>query len=425
LLALETFDALAAASEPAPAYSLSTIDKVWSAHKVDFAIHRDGDRLFVGYYDGERQLVVASRSMRDTAWTYRKLDVRTGWDSHNYIAMATDAAGNLHVSGNMHNDPLVYFRTTKPGDVNTLERISVLVDEKLERRMTYPAFLRSNDDLVYKYRDGGSGNGNEIYVSYDLGSRRWRHLLATPLADGEGARNAYFVGPTPDGSGLFHLAWVWRETPDAETNHDLSYARSRDLVHWERSDGTPYLLPITLNAAEVVDAVPSGGGMINNNTVVGFDERRRPVITYHKFDSRGDTQIFLARREADGWQLAQISDWRDFRWDFRGRGSLESRLFVSGARPATRNRLTVQVRRDGKPIDFTVDSRTLKRVSEQPATTLAERLRPEFDIPDGMQLNTVEHASGAAIAWTTPPPNRDRPAERITLPVELKLVLPR
>ena len=113
--------------------------------------------------------------------------------------------------------------------------------------MTYPVFLKdSAGRLMLKYRDGGSGNGNEIYNVYDTATSTWRHLLATALVDGEGKRNAYFVGPTLGPDGFFHLAWVWRDTPDAETNHDLSYARSRDLVRWERSDGSPLKLPITL-----------------------------------------------------------------------------------------------------------------------------------------------------------------------------------
>ena len=112
---------------------------------------------------------------------------------------------------------------------------------------------------------------------------------------------------------------MWRDTPDAETNHDLSYARSRDLVRWERSDGSALQLPITLARSEVVDPVPVRAGMINNNTVVGFDGTGRAMITFHKFDARGNTQIFVARRETPRWRLRQISDWQNFRWDFRGR----------------------------------------------------------------------------------------------------------
>jgi hypothetical protein len=413
------------ASERPTQGSLSKIDRVWSGHRVNFAVSRAADRIFVAYYDAERQLTVASRTLADAQWTRRKLDVRTGWDSHNYIAMAVDSGGFLHLSGNMHNDPLVYFRSDLPGDIATLTRIPVLVDARVEQRMTYPVFLFDRDRrLVLKYRDGGSGNGNEIYDVYDVAAKRWNHLLTSPLVDGEGSRNAYFVGPVLGPDGYFHLAWVWRETPDAETNHDLSYARSRDLVQWEKSDGSPYSLPIRLANAEIVDAVPVEGGMINNNTVVGFDSDGRPMITYHRFDARGDTQIFVARRESTGWKNRAITQWRDFRWDFRGRGSLVSRLTVSGAAPAPGGRLHVGVRRDGLPIDILLDEDSLKPASERAGTTLAQRLAPVIPVPAGMELNAIDEPSGFAIAWASRPPNRDRPTSDIPAPTELFLVSP-
>ena len=416
---------------PAPAESKppdaarSAVDRVWSGHSVRFALEVTQRNIFAGYYDSNRQLTVAARSRAAPNWTYQRLDTWTGWDSHNYIAMAVDGAGHLHVIGNLHNDPLVYYRTRTPGDVRTLERVGVLVDAAREQRMTYPVFLHdAAGRLILKYRDGGSGNGNEIYDVYDEPARRWTHLLATPLVDGEGRRNAYFVGPTLGPDGSFHLAWVWRETPDAQTNHDLSYARSRDLVHWEKSDGTALKLPITLGTAEIVDAVPVEAGMINNNTVVGFDGHGRAMITFHKFDARGDTQIFVARRDAGRWTIAQVSEWRGFRWDFRGRGSLDSRLFVSGAAPAGDDRIRVAVVRDGKPIDFLLDERTLRRVDERPGATLADRLRPATQVPEGMQLNTVEDAaSGIALAWPTRPPNRDLPTADIPAPTLLELIV--
>jgi hypothetical protein len=414
----------AIAREPAT-LDLSAIDRVWSGHSVRFALTVTDRSIFVAYYDASRQMTVASRSLTGGAWSYRKLDSRTGWDSHNYIAMAADEKGQLHIVGNLHNDPLIYFRTTIAEDIQSMERVPLLVDERLERRMTYPVFIADHaGNLILKYRDGGSGNGNEIYNVYDPASSKWRHLLSAPLVDGEGKRNAYFVGPTLGPDGFFHLAWVWRDTPDAETNHDLSYARSRDLVHWERSDGGALKLPITLASAEVVDPVPIKAGMINNNTVVGFDGAGRVMITFHKFDARGNTQIFVARRDEARWTIRRISDWRDFRWDFRGRGSLESRLFVSGAVPAGANRVRVAVVRDGKNIDFLLDQRNLRRVEERPGVTLAGRLQPQIASPNGMQLNTVEDSgkSGLAIAWATLPPNRDQPAANIPDPTVLYLV---
>ena len=415
---------VAIASETATP-ALSAIDRVWSGHSVRFALTVTDRSIYVAYYDASRQMTVASRSRTGGAWSYRKLDTRTGWDSHNYIAMAADGKGQLHIVGNLHNDPLIYFRTTSAEDIQSFERVPVLVDESLERRMTYPVFLVDHaGNLILKYRDGGSGNGNEIYNVYDAASSQWRHLLSAPLVDGEGKRNAYFVGPTLGPDGFFHLAWVWRDTPDAETNHDLSYARSRDLMHWERSDGGTLKLPITLASAEIVDPVPIEAGMINNNTVVGFDGAGRVMITFHKFDADGNTQIFVARRNESRWTVRRISDWRDFRWDFRGRGSLESRLFVSGAVPAGANRVRVSVVRDGKTIDFLLDQRKLRRVDERPGVTLAGRLQPLIASPNGMQLNTVEDPgkSGIAIAWATRPPNRDQPTADIPEPTVLYLV---
>jgi len=407
---------------------LSAIDRVWSGHSARFALAVTAARITVAYYDANRQLTVASRPRGQAAWVYHKLDSWLGWDSHNYIAMAVDADGQVHVSANMHGDPLVYYRTTVAGDVRTLTRQPVMVEARVEGKMTYPIFLRDGAGrLVYKYRDGSSGNGNEIYNVYDPATRTWRHLLQVPLTDGEGQRNAYFMGPVLGPDKYFHIAWVWRETPMAETNHDLSYARSRDLVHWETAAGRPLTLPITLKTAEIVDPVPVEGGMINNNTVIGFDPAGRAMITFHKFDAKGNTQIYVARAEPKGWRIAQVSDWQGFRWDFRGGGSLESRLFVKGAEPMGQNRIRVSVIRDGKPIDFLLDAATLKRVSETPGSLLAERLAGSIAVPAGMQINTVEDAggSGIALAWATLPPHRDLPGEDIPDPTVLRLVMPR
>jgi hypothetical protein len=413
----------AAAATPPEA---SAIDTVWSGHSVKSALAVTDTMIVVGYYDANRQLTIAARARGDGAsWRYQKLESWVGWDSHNYVALAVDAAGNIHVSANMHRDPLLYYRTTVPGDVRTLVRVPVMADAAVERSATYPIFLHDGAGrLVFKYRDGSSGNGNEIYNIYDMQSGRWRHLLNTPLTDGEGQRNAYFVGPVLGPDKRFHIAWVWRESPMAETNHDLSYARSSDLVHWEDSSGKPLHLPIRLSTAEIVDRVPVGGGIINNNTVVGFDPAGRVMITVHKFDAAGNTQIYVARRDSAGWTLAQVSHWQKFRWDFRGGGSLDSRLFVDGAVPVGNDRVKISVIRDGKPIDFLLDAHSLRTLEEKPGTRLAERLGQIVATPPGMMLNTVEDpgGSGVALAWASRPPHRDQPSADIPPPTTLELI---
>ncbi|MDU0352589.1 BNR-4 repeat-containing protein [Paraglaciecola aquimarina] len=62
--------------------------------------------------------------------------------------------------------------------------------------------------------------------------------------------------------------------------------------------------------------------MINGNVKLGFDQQQRPIISYHKYDQHGDTQMYVARRENTGWNSVQISDWKGFRWEFGGGGSL-------------------------------------------------------------------------------------------------------
>ena len=176
----------------------------------------------------------------------------------------------------------------------------------------------------------------------------------------------------------------------AETNHDLSYAKTPDLVHWFKADGTPLSLPIKLSTGEIVDPVPVKGGMINNNTLIGFDDQGRPTITYHKYDKAGDTQIYVARYEGkSGWRIAQISHWTHYRWDFSGGGSLNSEIFVAGVQPIGNGLLKVPVIRLGQSIDFIVKSSDLSLVEARPVTSLADRLKPDFKVPEGMQLNVV------------------------------------
>lgn len=60
----------------------------------------------------------------------------------------------------------------------------------------------------------------------------------------------------PDG--YFHMAWMWRDTPDVSTNHLLSYARTKDYVNWENVNGVKLSLPLTEATPAVVDLSRSG-----------------------------------------------------------------------------------------------------------------------------------------------------------------------
>nr|WP_224745793.1 BNR repeat-containing protein [Neiella litorisoli] len=426
------------AEQPADAIKTIAIDHVWSGHRIKPHLLTRGEHQFVSYFDANRQMTIAHR-IGSAPWRYYKVDSWLGWDSHNYVTLEIDSAGHIHVMGNMHADPMEYFRSRKPYDVRTLERVSVMVDETLEQRMTYPIFMvNKNGELLVKYRDGGSGNGNEIYNIYDTNTKSWSRLHSNQFLDGEGKMSGYFEGPTLGPDGYFHLIWVWRNTPSADTNHSLSYARSADLVSWQDSNGKPLALPLTLATTEVVDPVPPKGGMINGNVKIGFDQDQKPIISYHKYDADGNTQMHVIRREENGWHGVQISDWQGFRWDFSGGGSL-GRFAVKPEAPEVLadGNIGVLVRRHDDVMRFVLDSETLATLRVEKADLYPPQLEAKTAaanhyISKAADTKLEHHVfkgqgdkglqgQSYYLSWQSQPGNRDRAHAKITEPSVLLL----
>lgn len=297
------------------------IAKVPAEFPVGFQLLTTPERQYVAYYDAERHMTIAARALDSTQWVRQKLPSQIIWDSHNYVTMALDSAGHLHVSGNMHCVPLIYFRTEKPGDITTLKPASMT--GLLEDRVTYPRFFPDQEGrLIFTYRHGSSGNGINLYNRYDPQTKSWSRLLDTPLFDGEGKRNAYPSGPTRGPDGWFHIHWVWRDTPDCATNQQLSYARSRDLIHWESALGEKVDLPIRYDHTTfIVDPIPPGGGIINGGHRLAFDSQNKPVFAYHKSDANGHMQIYAACLHEGKWQHRALTQWKKT-ISFSGGGSM-------------------------------------------------------------------------------------------------------
>lgn len=406
------------------------VGPVWSGHAVGFCLLTCPQGQYVACYDPDRRMTVARRAPGSDAWEVQTLPSTIGWDSHNYVTMALDEIGHLHVSGNMHVHPLVYFRTERPGDIRTLRAVPAMVGD-LERRCTYPRFFAGpQGELIFTYRDGSSGSGNQIYSTYDARARTWRRLLDEPLLDGRGAMNAYPVGPDRGPDGRFHLCWIWRDTPDCNTNHDVSYARSRDLVHWETAAGEPVELPMTVETPGlIVDAVPPGGGAINGNTRIGFDAQGRPIVTYHKFDERGLTQVYNARYEDGRWRIYRTSDW-DYRWSFEGGGTIHFEVRVSPVKVGADGILTQRYSHDKHGSGtWKLDAADLRPIGQvqTPRQWPASLARPESHFP-GMQVNwrpdagtSVEPGTRYVLRWESLGVHRDRPRDVAPPPSMLRL----
>ncbi len=423
----------------APALSPKTIvvGRAWAGDPVSFAILTERGHQFVAYYDAERRLTVAERTLGSDHWTTvrpeghdvptrgRKSNV-TGWDSHNYLRIALDKEGYLHVAGNMHVEPLVYYRTRRPLDVSTLDRVDYMTGEA-EEHCTYPVFFKNTaGDLMFRYRDGSAGKGNDLYNIYDIKTKRWSRLLATPLLDGQQHRNAYGLEPALGPDGYFHLVWMWREEWDCSTNHTLSYARSRDLIHWEDSHGKPLQLPITMDRSDVIDPSKQKGGLMNMTFQLGFDQENRPVAVYHRYDAEGRSQIYAARPAGTVWEIHQLTNWK-FRWAFGGLGSVPAEVILGEPRLTPQGVLLIDF--DSWAVGagrLQVDAKTLNPLPALPSgpkSLPAELHVPESHYPNMEVQTLVSHDQRKlyVLRWETLPRNRDEPRAAVPPASELRV----
>lgn len=298
------------ADEDAP--RLMPLGPAWAQNSVNAPIFRGdpittfGDQQYASYYDADGHVVVARRTIGQADWTLARTDF-TGnvKDAHNSISMIADGDGFLHLSWDHHGHPLRYARSKAPGALD-FERLPM--SGKTESNVTYPQFFKlASGDLIFFFRDGASGRGNLALNRYDVKAKTWSQLH-TNLISGENQRNAYWqTCVAPDGS--IHVSWVWRETYDVATNHDLCYAVSRDGgLTWTKSDGTAYALPITASTAEVVSTIPQKHELINQTSMC-TDGAGRPVIaTYFRPAGTKVPQYFVVRNDGKAWKTIRVSD---------------------------------------------------------------------------------------------------------------------
>ncbi len=319
------------------------IDKVWAGHPVGFSLLTHQNRQYMAYYNANRNMVVGQRDLGNPKFELTILPATSrettggtstvlGWDSHNSVTLGIDPDGYIHLAGNMHVNPLTYFRSTKPNDISTLRQEMIMVGSN-ENRCTYPNFMNTREgELIFHYRDGSSGDGNEIYNIFNSKTQKWQRLLDTPLTDGQGLMNAYQTQPTLMADNWYHVYWVWRDTPDCSTNHDLSYIKSPDLKNWYNAFGEPVKLPVTIaNKSVIVDPIPVNGGIINLAASLCFDNEGKPVFAYHKYDAAGNLQFYTACLSGKEWTIKQLTNW-DYRWAFSGGGSIVFEVRVGGFR---------------------------------------------------------------------------------------------
>jgi len=410
---------------PKAAFSVA---KVWSGHSVGFDLLTSQKFQYVAYYDADRNMVIAQRPLNSQAWTKTILPTKVGWDSHNYIEVALDSEGYLHVSGNMHGVPLIYFRSEKPEDISRFEKLGMT--GKHEEHVTYPIFFKDREgNLYFQYRDGGSGNGITYWNKYTTSTKTWQPLFDTPLFDGEKEASAYMSNPRLGPDGYFYIIWMWRMTPIANTNHNLACIRSRDLVNWENMRGDKVPLPIQWRDSKpTVDPVGPWNGLINMSYTLSWDQKNAPCISYHKYDAQGISQAFVARWEKgkDGqntWQTHQISEWPDFTWALNLGGSLKRSISLGAVTPTDDGNLLLHYAHEKHGTGtWILDQNTLEIIRTLPENEeLGGPKLPALALNKGMEARTKADNTGRYIMrWQTLPVNQDRPrSESNPAPTEL------
>ena len=298
---------------PGSEVKIINIEKGWAANSINTVIFRRNSVVsfnqhqYAAFYDSIGHVVLARRKLNSSDWELRRTRY-TGnvKDAHNSISIMVDGDGYIHMVWNEHNTKLHYCKSTQPESLELTGELQMLGE--YEQSVSYPEFHKLKDgNLIFVYRDGESGNGNMVMNYYSTKEKKWSNLHNN-LIDGEGKRNAYWQ-LTVDVNGVIHLSWVWRETWDVETNHDICYAKSiDDGVSWQKSNGEKYNLPITMESAEYAAKIPQGSGLINQ-TSMSTDINGYPYITNY-WIPKGEKipQYHIIYNDGKDWQTKQISE---------------------------------------------------------------------------------------------------------------------
>jgi hypothetical protein len=295
-----------------PTYGqLTTVGEGWAGNSVNAVIFRKNSiaswagKQYIAYYDQQKQVVLGTRKLGQQNWTIKKTPYRGhAEDAHRSISLIVDGEGFLHISWDHHGNALNYAKSLRPGSLDLGPKIGMTGLK--ETNVTYPEFYTLADgNLLFLYRDGASGNGNLMMNRYDVKSKIWKQVQ-DGLIDGEGKRNAYWQMAV-DAGGTIHLSWVWRESADVASNHDMAYARSKDGGRsWEKSTGEKYALPITLATAECVRKIPQQRELINQTSMYADAQGRPFIATYWREQGESVPQYQVIYHDGANWQTANL-----------------------------------------------------------------------------------------------------------------------
>ncbi|MFL5741927.1 MAG: BNR repeat-containing protein [Flavisolibacter sp.] len=304
---------------------LVAVDSGWANNSVNTTIFRKNSLVsfhnwqYIAFYDKNGIVVLGKRKLGENKWQLKKTGLKGNvTDAHNVISIIVDGDGYLHMAWNHHNNSLHYVKSREPGSLELTQELSMTGIR--ENKLSYPEFYHLPDgDLIFFYRDGGSGNGSLVMNHYSTKAKAWTQVQNN-LIDGEGQRSAYWQACI-DTRGTIHLSWVWRETPDVASNHDLCYAQSMDGGRtWQRSDGEIYHLPITAANAEYALHIPQHSELINQTSMYADASGHPFIASYWRDEGSTIPQYHIVLNQDGKWKTLG-TDFRKTAFSLSGAGT--------------------------------------------------------------------------------------------------------
>jgi BNR repeat-containing family member len=284
------------------------VDSGWAKNSVNTVVFRKNaltsfrNVQYIAFYNDRAQVVLGKRKIGSTRWQLQTTPYNgNAADAHNAISIIVDADGYLHMAWDHHGSKLRYAKSKTPGSLQLTEEMPMT--GIAETHVSYPEFYHlKNGKLLFLYRDGQSGQGNLVVNRYDVKTQKWEQLHQN-LIDGEKQRNAYWQTCVDD-DGAIHISWVWRESSDVASNHDLCYAKSLDDgATWQKSNGEKYATPITVTTAEYVCRISQNSELMNQTSMTA-NEKGQPIIASY-WTNVGDSipQYHVAMLVDGVWQM--------------------------------------------------------------------------------------------------------------------------
>jgi BNR repeat-containing family member len=301
------------------------VDSGWANNSVNTVVFRKNSLTtykniqYIAFYNKDAMVVIGKRKLGTQKWQLQTTPFKgKAADAHNCISIMADGDGYLHMAWDHHGNKLHYSKSIAPGALQMTEEISMT--GIAEKNVTYPEFhTLPNGNILFFYRDGQSGQGNLVINSYDIKTKKWQQLHSN-LIDGEKQRNAYWQACV-DTKGTIHVSWVWRESPDVASNHDMCYAQSTDGgVTWENSKNEKYSIPINAGTAEYICRIPPKSELINQTSMYADDAGNPFIASYWKDAGDSIPQYHIMYKANEKWVI-QNTGFRTTAFSLSGAGT--------------------------------------------------------------------------------------------------------